>query len=211
MNKTKQPVHFLLNSIMPLCGMLLFFSQLASGQPYPGKVTLKDNSVRTGYIDPDQDNGILFGENKTTDQTIAAADIQSYTIDVNGTDDHYIYIEALPPFSNKPESVKLRAMKIVKEGSITLYEYHLNSAVSFVMGGDWDVLYVKRDAEAQPTMFCYVEHGMVLGSGYKRPKFKQFAADYFKGCDALVAKINKGDFKPKHALDIVEFFNNQCK
>jgi hypothetical protein len=208
MNKIKQTI---LKSVMCLYGIVLFFSQAALAQPYPGSVTLKDNTVLSGFVMPNHDDGVFFGTAEAdVSRAITPADIQSLIIDINGTAAQYIYMEAALPFS-KNDTSKLRLMKIVKQGSVSLYEYQVNSAISLAMNGECEVLYVKREAEAQPEMLCYVIHSMMSGVSYRRSKFKEFAAAYFKDCPALVSKTNKNEFKVRHYLDIVDFYNAQCK
>jgi hypothetical protein len=209
--KNINPISGNLKSTIFWCVILLVFSQVVFAQPYPGSVILKDNTVLSGFVMPDHDEGIFFGTAESdVSRAIAPADIQSLTMDINGTAANYIYMEAALPFS-KNDTSKLRLMKIVKQGSVGLYEYQVNSAISVAMNGECEVLYIKRDSEAQPEMLCYVIHSMMSGISYRRSKFKEFAAGYFKDCPALVSKINKNEFKVRHYLDIVDFYNAQCK
>lgn len=108
----------------------------------------------------------------------------------------------------------------VVTGKVSLYKKVINGYTSKVVGGfnkgfgnsgfglnrrhHYSIknYYVQRNNKEE--MFN-------LGSNQLFSKnFKKAAADFFKDCPLLVSKIRKKEFRKKHILKIVEFYNQQC-
>lgn len=200
--------------------LLIINFWIARAQPYSGTVTLISGAQRTGFINHNADNGILFGSAANDLTAIPAADVASYDIDVNGVLDRYFFVLAKPSFGAK-NPAKLRAMKLISEGSkLNVYEYRVSSLMVIAMSGRESFeLYVREPGADEAVFFSGRSAGAIDAGGaivvggrkYDRYKFKDFATEFFKDCPALVQKIKSKELKAKDSLEILEYYNTQCK
>lgn len=200
---------------------LLFMNFCAFyAQPYKGTLTLKNNKSLTGFIKPDSDNGVLFGSINTELTPVVADSIASYDIHVNGINEYYVFLLAKSTISAKSPP-KLRAMKLLKEGSkLNIYEYRMPTILVIALNGaETFELFVQNPDEEEAIFFAARVGDPIDTSGafiiggrkYDRYKFKEFATELFRDCPDLVEKIKKKEFKVKQSLEIIEYYNTQCK
>lgn len=189
-------------------------------QPYSGTVKMSDGQERTGFIKQDADHGVQFGNDASHLVPINAENIAFYEINVNGITEHYEFINAKPSVGGK-NPAHLRAMKLIAVGSkLSVYEYHVNSALVVAFGGAETMdLYVLKLGADEAVYFASRATSNIDATGtitigarkYDRAGFKKFAAEMFQDCPVLVEKIKAKEYKAKDSLAIIEYYNNQCK
>lgn len=192
---------------------IAFFSINLNAQFYNGSITLNDGEKLTGLIEFNYDDGINYMQSEDDDfLAISADDIRLVQATINDTEENFVFLDA--PFSftkkNETESIKKRLFRIMVQGRVTLLEYTPSSALLILSSSDINVLYLRKTDNEIPKMFSYIQKGAIIGARYQHRNFKEFTAEYFSDCPALVEKINNKDFKAKHSLEVVEFYNNDC-
>uniref|UniRef100_UPI003305A725 hypothetical protein n=1 Tax=uncultured Croceitalea sp. TaxID=1798908 RepID=UPI003305A725 len=102
---------------------------------------------------------------------------------------------------------------VLYRGKVNLYMHeikHLSYAdfgVNGIIhrgGGTSQNYYIKKDKDPVPV-FVYGKSTLSFGKS-----FRKTAMEYFKDCDELVEKIRKREFKRKHLIEIVYFYDKKC-
>ncbi|AXG73783.1 hypothetical protein DVK85_05850 [Flavobacterium arcticum] len=198
---------------LSLTALVILFSTHINAQFYNGSITLNDGKKLTGLIEFNYDNGINYKKSENADFSAISSDkIKSVQANINDTNESFVFLDA--PFSltriDEPQNIKKRLFRIMSQGKVTLLEYTPSTALVLLYSTEITVLYLQKTDAEMPKMYAYIQRGAVIGARYKRRGFKEFATEYFSDCPTLVEKINNKDFKAKHAIEVIDYYNNSC-
>ena len=110
--------------------------------------------------------------------------------------------------SKKPLSVR-----VIYRGKVNLYAEDLprfmmnqsnmsnQSYAPMFIGGN-TIYYLKKDIDSVAT---HIKTNFAVGKS-----FRKTAMEYFKDCSELVEKLRKREFKRRHLLDVVYFYDKKC-
>lgn len=115
-------------------------------------------------------------------------------------------VEQIQISSGRPLSAS-----VLYRGEVSLYKYSTaasstptwgaNGVMMMHSGGSLDY-YIKKDTESRAT---HVKTDLGFGKS-----FRKTAMEYFKDCEELVEKLKKREFKSKHLIEVVYFYDKKC-
>lgn len=106
-----------------------------------------------------------------------------------------------------------KLLRVKERGKLNLYYTIVNSGawsagpngvMNYSGGYDTEVYYIGSKDEN----IVYETHGLI---GVSKKKFKKLTNTFFKDCPELMKKITDKEFKKRHIVEIIEFYNDKCK
>lgn len=168
-----------------------------------GSIVMKDIStskrkkIKVESIDSILNINYLYGDNQPQFK-------KEYDKFLKQIDDNQEKIDEKLPIKSKSKVVfleingVLKYANVITEGKVNLYKIHIipNNKYSWFNNH----YYVRRNNEHQPYLISKDE-------GMKDKQFKKRVAKYFDDCSELVEKTNNGEYRTKHIVVMVKFYN----
>ena len=190
--------------------MLLLSSFLLNAQKDKGTIKLLNGKSISGLVKI-KGNKISFKKNKSSKKVnYNYENVAMVTyLDKDNNEHKYEYIKLT--YKKKPQLMLIQIdgfLKLYTESNFTFSGgagtggFGTAAGAGSFSGGS--TYYIKRENEKFATY--YVAFGYI-----PKNKFKKVVRDYFKDCKSLLNKINNNEFKKKHYVEIVEYYNTNCR
>lgn len=205
--------------------LFLLFPFLSFSKFYSGKMTMKDNSIKNGFIEvPDDSTNkkIKFRLTEKGDtEKIELENIESFTV-INDKKEtvkfRIIYLAEFKTFSKTNEfkiDSKLSCVKVVSEGKINLYSAWFVSAGYGALGTPISTtsgaLYLNKTGNNYALHFW---QGPTSGFVIKIGEFnyiKSMVKKHFeKDCPKLIDLVTKELIKEKGVIHIIDLYEQHC-
>ena len=190
---------------------LLLASQGMEAQKTDATLTFKNGQVSKGFAEIKGRHYVKFRQSKEIKpEKIHFSELEKVAIEFEEGTTTYVYL----PKKGKKKS---KIYKRLYQGDVSLYMWNTggsnvgyNAAAPGTMGGNrvvgssfyWETYFIKRKQDDGLTLFFGT-------SGYVRG-YRRAVRKFFNDCPELLEKVKNKEFKRKHVIETIEFYNQNC-